>query len=76
MTALACPPRHLAYLSSMLATNAVTLHRLAYPECGGYGSWPCGDHFHVGHSSPEVGDRCKAAGEAADLERRRRKGRA
>ena len=47
----------------MLAENAATLHVLAYPLCGGVHSFPCGDHFHVGHRSARDGQLCKHAHE-------------
>ena len=68
----ACPPNHVAYLSTMLSNNAVILHGLANPHCGGFSAFPCGDHHHVGHSSPEVGNRCKAISDEVRAERRGR----
>ena len=78
MTTVApCPPRHVEYLSAMLADNAVVLHGIANPSCQGFAAFPCGDHYHVGHTSPEVGNRCKAATAllVEEREQRRRQGR-
>lgn len=50
---------HVDYLSQMLADNAVTIHQLRHPNCGGFHSFPHGDHFHVGHPSVSVGLACK-----------------
>ena len=71
----ACPPNHVSYLSSMLADNAVTLHGYANPHCQGFMAFACGDHHHVGHTSPEVGNRCKAITEQLRDERRQCQGR-
>ena len=55
----ACPPGHTAYPSEQIARNAVELHRWAFRYCGGYGCWPCGDHWHAGHVQRHIGDACK-----------------
>lgn len=54
-----CPPRHAAHASEMLADNAAALHRIAFPNCPGYNAWPCGDHWHTGHTSYVNGQACK-----------------
>ena len=54
-------PGHFRYDSEMLANNAVTLHRLASPDCEGIYAFPCMDHFHIGHRKPSQSARCKAS---------------
>jgi len=49
------------HLSRMLAENAVELHRWTAPDCTTIEAYPCGDHYHVGHSSHAAGEACKAA---------------
>lgn len=60
-----CPPNHTEYGSEFLGNNAVTLHRMKNPYCEGVMMFPCGDHFHVGHTEPAIGQRCKANAELA-----------
>jgi ribonuclease D len=45
----ACPPKHTAYASELLAANAAQLHLLEFLHCGAYEHWRHGDHFHAGH---------------------------
>lgn len=49
------------YLSQMLADNAVELHHFSAPECTTIGAYPCGDHFHIGHSGLTSDERARAA---------------
>jgi hypothetical protein len=71
---MTCPPGHIDYLSAATTSNALALRRVAHPWCEGMHSWACGDHFHIGHDSPAIGDRCKArdAERWADRQERRR----
>jgi len=65
---------HLHYDSQTLAENAVTLHLLSLPNCGGIDWFPCGDHFHIGHRSIAIGNRCKNDAEHLAMAERRRHG--
>lgn len=38
------------YGSEHLGTNAVALHMMTNPLCPGFQHYPCGDHWHTGHS--------------------------
>jgi hypothetical protein len=67
----ACPPKHTAYASELLAANAAQLHLLEFLHCGAYEHWRHGDHFHVGHPTKPIGDACKL--DAGHLAMRRRK---
>lgn len=55
-----CHVDKVEYLSQMLADNAVELHRLAAPECTTIQAFPCGDHWHLGHSGLTADERRKA----------------
>lgn len=57
---LRCPPRHVEYLSQMLADNAMTLHSFIHPGCPGTDRWECGDHWHIGHKTKEDKQICVA----------------
>lgn len=46
------------YLSSWLAWNAVWLHELAHPGCAAVNAYPCGDHWHIGHTSRRAKAEC------------------
>jgi hypothetical protein len=57
---LPCPKAHHAYDSEMLARNAAVAHRLELEHCRGFEPFRHGDHWHVGHVTPIIGDDCKA----------------
>lgn len=55
-----CPyANHVEHASAHLARNAVTLHEIRNPNCGGFHWFECGDHFHVAHNSHDIGRACK-----------------
>lgn len=57
-----CPEgKHVAYLSQMLADNAVTLHLMLSPTCTTIQAFECGDHFHIGHTTRAGKADCLAA---------------
>lgn len=60
LSARPCPPKHTVYLSQMVADNAVTLHRFQNPDCTSITTFPCGDHFHIGHNTKAGKERCMA----------------
>lgn len=51
-----------AYLSEYLASNAATLHFFVHPACRHVEAYHCKtcDGWHIGHLTPDAGDRCKA----------------
>jgi hypothetical protein len=49
---------HHPHASQMLADNMVTLHFMANPNCGGFSSFKCGDHWHVGHNGVKAKAQC------------------
>lgn len=56
-----CPANHTEYLSQSVADNAVTLHQFKSPDCTDIRAFPCGDHFHIGHTSKAAKDKCMEA---------------
>lgn len=56
-----CPSDHTTYLSQAVADNAVTLHLFKSPHCTTINAFPCGDHFHIGHTSKAGKEACIAS---------------
>lgn len=54
-------PHKTEYPSRALAENAAVLHTMASldSKCTDVNAYPCGDHWHVGHTSRRAAKRCK-----------------
>lgn len=61
------------YLSPMTADNALELHSLANPACGGANAFECGDHWHIGHPDRVDMVDCRAAAAVALEDRHNRR---
>lgn len=51
------------YASEGLAGNAVELHKMANPDCGGIVAYQCAscNVMHIGHINRRVGKKCREA---------------
>lgn len=49
------------YASERLASNAIELHKMINPDCGGINAYQCADCnvMHIGHINRRVGKKCR-----------------